>query len=91
MKCVKPFVKNCAQGSELALRGEVNTPIDVLRSATSFNAELLQKSGELGCIAPDAYADIIVVNGNPLNDLTLFQDAEKNIPIVMKGGIFIRV
>lgn len=78
------------QGGELAKRGEVNTPIEVLRSATSINAELLQKTGELGCISPGAFADIIVVNSNPLNDLTLFQDAEKNIPVVMKGGQFIR-
>lgn len=78
------------QGGELALRGEVNTPIDVLRSATSVNAELLQKPGEIGCIAPGAYADILVLDGNPLNDLTLFQNADKNIPVVMKNGEFIR-
>lgn len=78
------------QGGELALRGEVNTPIDVLRSATSINAELLQKSGEIGCIAPGAYADILVLDGNPLNDLTLFQNADKNIPVVMKNGEFVR-
>lgn len=78
------------QGGELALRGQVNSSIDVLRSATSVNAEILQKTGELGCIAPNAYADILVVNGDPFNDLALFQDAEKNIPIVMKGGVFVR-
>lgn len=78
------------QGGELAKRGEVNTPIDVLRSVTSVNAELLQMSGKLGCITPDAYADILVLNGNPLKDLTLFQNAEKNIPMIMRGGKLIR-
>lgn len=78
------------QGAELALRGEVNTPIQVLRSATSINAELLQQSGNLGCISPGAHADLLVLNGNPFKDLTLFQDAERNIPVVMKGGRFIR-
>lgn len=78
------------QGGELALRGEVNTAIDVLRSATSINAELLQKPGELGCIAPGAYADILVLNGDPLKDLGLFRDADNNIPVVMKGGEFVR-
>ena len=78
------------QGGELALRGEVNTPIDVLRSATSINAELLQQSGKIGCIAPGAYADILVLDGNPLNDLALFQNAKKNIPVVMKNGEFVR-
>ena len=78
------------QGGELALRGEVSPAIDVLRSATSVNAELLQQEGKLGCISPGAYADLIVLNGNPLVDLTLFQNPEKNIPVVMKGGAFLR-
>lgn len=78
------------QGGELALRGEVNSAIDVLRSATSVNAELLQKSGELGCIKPDAYADILVLEGNPLEDLSLFGNSEKNIPLIMRGGEMIR-
>lgn len=78
------------QGSELALRGEVNTPIDVLRSATSVNAELLQQSGKLGCIAPGAYADILVLDFDPFKNLAAFEQAEKNIPVVMKNGQFIR-
>ena len=56
------------QGGELALRGEVSSPLDVLRSATSVNAEILQKSGELGCVAPGAFADLLVLEGDPLAD-----------------------
>ena len=78
------------QGGELALRGEVNSPLDVLRSATSVNAEILQKPGELGCIRDGAYADILVLEGNPLENLSLFLDSEKNIPLIMKGGRLIR-
>ena len=78
------------QGGELAKRGEVNKPIDVLRSATSINAELLQKSGELGCIAPGAYADILVLDFDPFKNLSGFENAEKNIPLVMKAGQLIR-
>lgn len=78
------------QGGELALRGEVSKPIDVLRSATSVNAELLQQSGKLGCIKPDAYADLLVLDFDPFKDLQGFKDAEKNIPLVMKGGELIR-
>lgn len=78
------------QGGELALRGQVSQPVDVLRSATSVNADILQKPGELGCIAPGAYADILVLEGNPLEDLTLFQKAKTHIPVVMKGGVFVR-
>ena len=78
------------QGGELALRGEVSKPIDVLRSATSVNAELLQQSGKLGCISPGAYADLLVLDFDPFKNLQGFKDAEKNIPLVMKAGQLIR-
>jgi imidazolonepropionase-like amidohydrolase len=78
------------QGGELELRGQVSKPIDVLRSATSINAEILQRSGELGCIKPGAFADILVLEGNPLKDLALFRVPVNNIPVVMKGGVFVR-
>ncbi len=78
------------QGGELALRGEVESAVDVLRSATSINAEILQQAGQLGCIAPNAYADILVLEGNPFTDLGLFREPLKNIRIVMKGGELVR-
>lgn len=77
------------QGGELELRGRVEKPIDVLRAATSVNAELLQKTGQLGRIAPEAYADILVLDSNPLADLGLFRDPRR-IPVVMKGGELVR-
>jgi imidazolonepropionase-like amidohydrolase len=78
------------QGGELKLRGEISAPIDVLRSATSIGAEILQKSGELGCIRAGAYADILVLQGNPFADLGLFEDAERNLAMIMKGGNVVR-
>jgi imidazolonepropionase-like amidohydrolase len=78
------------QGGELALRAEFNRPIDVLRSATSVNAELLQMSGQLGCIQPGAYADLLVTGGDPLRDPGLFRDSLANILLIMKGGKCIR-
>jgi imidazolonepropionase-like amidohydrolase len=77
------------QGGELELRGRVQRPIDVLRSATSINAALLQKSGELGQITAGACADILVLDGDPLKELALFREPAR-IPVVMKGGTFIR-
>jgi imidazolonepropionase-like amidohydrolase len=77
------------QGGELELRGRVEKPIEVLRAATSVNAEILQKSGELGRIAPGAFADLLVLDANPLEDLGLFRDPRR-IPVVMKGGEFVR-
>ncbi len=78
------------QGGEFALRGEVEKPIDVLRSATSINAEILQKEGELGCVSPEAFADILVLDFNPLQDLSAFADAAKNIPVIMRNGAIIK-
>ena len=78
------------QGMELMLRGEVNSRLDVLRSATSVNADLLQRSGKLGCVQPDAWADLIVLNFDPLKDLAPFAQPERNIPLVMKGGQIVR-
>jgi imidazolonepropionase-like amidohydrolase len=78
------------QGGELALRARVSRPIDVLRSATSINAELLQMSGEIGCIQPGAYADVLAVDGDPLENLGMFREPLLNVPLVMKGGACVR-
>jgi imidazolonepropionase-like amidohydrolase len=78
------------QGGELELRGQVSKPIDVLRSATSINAEILQMPNELGCIKPGAFADILVLGANPFTELALFRTPLKNIPVVMKGGVIVR-
>ena len=60
------------QCSEFMLRAEVLSPLDILRSATVVNAELLNKGGDLGVIAPNALADLIIVDGNPLSNLGVF-------------------
>lgn len=78
------------QGRELMLRGKVQPAIDVLRSATSINAEIVQAEGELGVIAPDAHADMIVVDGDPLTDLSLFVNSAETVAMVMKGGRVVR-
>ena len=54
---------------EFRLRGAIEAPVDVLRSATSVNAALLNRTGELGVIAPGAHADFVVIDGDPLGDL----------------------
>ena len=76
------------QSREFLIRGQVLAPVDVLRSATSVNAALTQRSGELGTIAPGAVADILVVDGDPLGDLGLLQEQGRHIPVIMKDGRF---
>ena len=59
---------------------------EILRSATAVNAELLGKTGELGVIAPGALADLVVVDGDPLQDLTLLQHEGRHCPLIIKAG-----
>ncbi len=76
------------QSQEFLIRGGVLTPVEVLRSATSINAALIDKAGELGTIAPGAIADILVVDGDPLADLGRLQEQGRHIPVIMKEGRF---
>ena len=77
------------QNDEFEHRGKVASPIDVLRSATSINAEILQMSGQLGCVSVGAKADLIVLSGDPLQDLCVFKDPA-NMLMIMKCGVFVR-
>ncbi|MFN3937694.1 MAG: amidohydrolase family protein [Gemmobacter sp.] len=75
-----------AQGRELVLRGQVQRPLEVLRSATAINAVIVQMEGRLGRIAPGALADMILVAGDPLADLGLFEQPLRSVRMVMLGG-----
>ncbi len=75
------------QTDEFLLRAAYQSPGEVLRSATEINAEMMLQKGKLGIIAPGAYADIIVVNGNPLLDLSCFNHSGSFVPFIMKDGI----
>ncbi len=74
------------QSTEFLIRREVLGAEEVLRSATSDNAKLLESEGRLGVVAPGALADLIVIDGDPLADFGLFQDQGAHIPLIMKGG-----
>jgi len=58
------------------------TPMDAIQSATSRAAVMLDMDDQIGVIAPGAYADIIAVPGDPLNDIKVFE----NVQFVMKNG-----
>ena len=74
------------QGKELWLRGQIQKPIEVMKSATSINAEILQMKNKLGIIKEKAFADLIIINGDPLKDLSIFIESEKNIMLLIKDG-----
>jgi imidazolonepropionase-like amidohydrolase len=74
------------QSREFSIRAQVLSPAEILRSATVVNAEILNRSGELGVISPGALADLLVVDGDPLENLSLLEEQGKHLAIIMKGG-----
>ena len=76
------------QSREFLIRSEVQTPIEIIRAATLIGAEIVRHEGRLGCLKPGAFADIIVVDGNPLKNLDCLQGQGKNLAAIMKGGRF---
>jgi imidazolonepropionase-like amidohydrolase len=74
------------QSKEFAIRAQVLSPLEILRSATVVGAELLGRPGELGVIAPGALADLLVIDGNPLRDLRLLQGQGEHLSLIMKAG-----
>lgn len=73
------------QSREFLLRREALSAIEILRSATSINAHLLHMGGRLGTIAPGAYADILVIDGDPLKDIAVLEQHDR-INVIMKAG-----
>ncbi len=82
-----PFHKY--QSIEFTLRRQVMPPIDIIRSATIICSELFNMQGKIGVIAPNAYADILVVDGNPLEDIEVLQVERNKIKAILKEGRFI--
>jgi imidazolonepropionase-like amidohydrolase len=70
---------------EFELKAQVMTPMETLLSATKVNAELFRMSDRIGTVEPGKYADLIVVAGDPLRNLRVFQNPD-NLRLIMKGG-----
>jgi imidazolonepropionase-like amidohydrolase len=75
------------QSKEFTIRQEVVSPIEIIRSATTIGADVLRMPGKVGTLQPGAFADAILVDGNPLKDLALLGDQGKHLPLIMKGGV----
>jgi imidazolonepropionase-like amidohydrolase len=78
------------QRDEFRLRAQVETPFEILQSATSVNASILGMEGQLGTIAPGAFADLVVIGGNPLNDIALLYEESTAVHSVWKGGQLVK-
>ena len=85
------------QGKLLAKMTRWFTPYEALKQATYDNAQLMKMSGPrdpypgaIGVVAVGALADLLLVDGNPLDDIDLVADAESNFKLIMKDGVIFK-
>jgi imidazolonepropionase-like amidohydrolase len=78
------------QCREFTLRSEVFTPLELLRQATSVAAEMMMMDGQVGCIAPGAHADLIVVDGDPLKDIGLLAANGRHLSTIIRAGAVVK-
>jgi len=80
---------------ELSCRKQWFTSAEIAKQATSINGEMLAltgvrnpyQDGPIGVIKKGAYADLLIVDGDPLKDVSILEDYEKNMKIIMKDGV----
>ncbi|WP_096385967.1 amidohydrolase family protein [Hafnia sp. CBA7124] len=78
------------QYDEFKLRSQVESAFDTLHSATYVNAEILNMKGKLGIIDTHAFADLIVLENNPLEDISVFSDKRDQVLMVIKNGDIVK-
>ncbi|HWQ28947.1 MAG TPA: amidohydrolase family protein, partial [Dehalococcoidia bacterium] len=77
------------RAEELVLKARVLGPMEAIVSATKINAELFGLADRIGTVAEGKDADLIVVDGDPLADISALADASR-IPVVVKGGAVVK-
>lgn len=75
------------QSIEFSIRSRVLSAWEIIESATLVSSKLCRMEGKIGLIAPGAYADLLVVDGNPVKDISLLEN-ENNLSAIIKGGRF---
>jgi imidazolonepropionase-like amidohydrolase len=78
------------QLTEFTLRAEVQPAVDIVRGATVNAAKLCRMEGQLGVVAAGALADLLVLQGNPLENIGVLADPEKHLKLVMKEGVIFK-
>jgi len=78
------------QCREFVIRREVFKPVELLRQATSDNAALMMMEGRIGCVKAGAFADLIVVDGDPLKDINLVAADGKKLSLIMRDGELVK-
>ena len=76
------------QADGLTLHRRVMSAHEVIQSATLINAEIVRQEGKLGELVPGAFADLLVVAGNPYESLDCLQGDGNQMTAIMKDGRF---
>jgi imidazolonepropionase-like amidohydrolase len=79
---------------EFEMRAKFFTPLEMLKQATSTNAELLRfaksrdpyRAAPLGVVKEGAWADVLIYSENPLENIKVVTEPEKNLKLIVKGG-----
>jgi len=74
------------QSHEFRIRADVQSPLEVLRSATTVAADLLGMTGHIGLITPGAHADLLIIDADPLEDAAVLADPATHLRAVIQGG-----
>lgn len=74
------------QSEEFLIRAEVQSHADIIRSATVIGAVVVRRADRIGRVKVGYDADLIALDGNPLEDLGLFQNQGQAIPLIVQKG-----
>ena len=76
------------QPEGLLVHNEVMSPTEAIKNATIINAEIVRMENQLGVITPGALADLLVIDGDPTQDLSVLQNEGEHMPMIMANGKF---
>lgn len=95
--CLMDAAKSARRGAELTKLTKWFSPFEIINMATAVNGELMALSGErnpypnkLGVIEEGAYADLLLVDGNPLQNIKIIEDPQKNFLLILKDGVIFK-
>lgn len=78
------------QSDELSIRAGILGAFETICQATAIGAEIVGMEGRLGVVSPGAWADLLVIDGDPLKDINLLTGQGEHILGIMKGGEWVR-
>jgi imidazolonepropionase-like amidohydrolase len=77
------------QSKEFEIRADFQKPIDIIRSATSVAADLVNMPGQVGCLTPGAFGDLVIMDRNPVEDVRVLAAPEKFSHVVQGGEVVV--